>query len=80
MVTEGRTAGGRVVSVRLTSAFDDTTCLYDSVTGVAFGPVMSPTHAGEFVDHLREIGERDPRVIPASELQELYREWVEERE
>jgi hypothetical protein len=68
------------MSLRLTSAFDDTTAMFDSVTGVAFGPVMSPTHAADFLDHLKQIGERDPRVIPAADLERLYREWVEENE
>lgn len=54
--------------------------LYDSVTGLAFGPVFDKrADAEEFLDHLDQIGERDPRVIPAVELAQLHDEWEKER-
>ena len=53
----------------------------DSVTGLAFGPVFETAEDGEaFQEHLEAVGERDPRVIPALELAELHREWMEERD
>lgn len=66
------------VSVRTTMT-EGTTALYDSTTGVAFGPVFdSEADAVSFLEHLTEIGERDPRVIPAAELAELAREFLQE--
>jgi hypothetical protein len=58
-------------------------CLFDSVTGWAFGPVFrrgedgeSPEDAAQaFLDWLPE----DARTIPARELEELYGRWLNER-
>jgi hypothetical protein len=66
------------VSTRVTGV-EGKAALYDSTSGLAFGPVFDdvPT-ANAFLDHLEEIGERDPRVIPAAELAELAHEFLEE--
>ena len=67
------------MSVRVT-ATEGRAALYDSVTDVAFGPVFdSAEEAEEFLKHLVEIGERDPRVIPAADLAVLAAEFLEER-
>lgn len=67
------------MSVRITGTYE--VALYDSTTGVAFGPTFeSEDDAIEFLDHLKEIGERDPRVIPVGELIALAAEWKAERE
>lgn len=53
--------------------------LYDSTSDTAFGPVFEEEDsANAFLDHLEEIGERDPRVIPAVELAALAQEFLEE--
>lgn len=63
------------MSVRVT-AVTGKAALYDSVTGVAFGPVFdSHDDANQFLEHLLQIGERDPRVIPAADLAQLKAEW-----
>ena len=50
------------------------------MTDVAFGPVFdSAEEAEDFLSHLVEIGERDPRVIPAADLAVLAAEFIEER-
>jgi hypothetical protein len=60
---------------------DDSAALYDSTSGVAFGPVFADVgKAQAFLDHLASIGERDPRVIPVGELVELADEWKDEQE
>lgn len=67
------------MSVRVT-AVEGKVALYDSVTGLAFGPVLDDDdEASAFIDHLELIGERDPRVIPAGELAELLDEWRKEQ-
>ena len=67
------------VSVQVTATRGDTACLYDSVTGMAFGPTFSCQYDAErFLEDLREVGERDPRVIPALELARLKDEWEKE--
>lgn len=64
-----------------TTAVEGVTALYDSTTGLAFGPVFETADAAsEFLEHLGRIGERDPRVIPAFELEVLAREFLSERE
>lgn len=68
------------MSVRVTST-DGKAALYDSTSDVAFGPVFdTDDDARAFLEHLEEIGERDPRVIPAAELAELAREFLDEDE
>ena len=68
------------MGVRVTTA-EGITALYDSTSGVAFGPVFDTLEdADAFLTHLQQIGERDPRLIPVGELGELAREWQEERE
>ena len=71
------------MSVRTTS-FDgvvDKVALYDSTSGVAFGPIFDDEdEAIGFLEHLEAIGERDPRVISAVDLAQLAREYLEERE
>lgn len=63
------------MSVRVTTT-EGVAALYDSSSGLAFGPIFaSLDDADAFLKHLEEIGERDPRVIPAHELAELAREW-----
>jgi hypothetical protein len=67
------------VSVR-TTGVEGKVALFDSTSGLAFGPVFdSDTDAEEFLEHLRAIGERDPRVIPAVDLARVHREWEDER-
>jgi hypothetical protein len=63
------------------TTFEEKTALYDSVTGLAFGPVFDdPDDADAFLEHLVEIGERDPRVIPDGILAELAAEFLKSRE
>jgi hypothetical protein len=60
-------------------------CLFDSVTGWAFGPVFHRGEDGDapedraqaFVDWLAEGGFGDPRGIPSGELERLYGRWAE---
>ena len=70
------------MSVR-TTTYDGITnavALYDSTSGLAFGPLFDNAgDAQDFLDHLEHIGERDPRLIPAHELSELKYEWEETR-
>lgn len=71
------------MSVRLTTSAGVTShvALYDSTTGLAFGPLFdTEDDADDFLTHLEKIGERDPRVIAAAELAELAREFLEERD
>lgn len=66
------------MGVRVTG---DRHAMYDSVTGVAFGPVFDePEDVEQFLQHLRDIGERDPRVIPSLELTQLRNEWYMDRD
>lgn len=70
------------MSVRVTTSGGVTehVALYDSGTGLAFGPIFdTEDDAGNFLAHLDEIGERDPRIIPAGDLAALHAEWDEER-
>ncbi len=56
-------------------------CLYDNTTGLLFGPIFeAEADAEAFLCDLREVGERDPRVIPALELARLKDEWEKELE
>jgi hypothetical protein len=53
-------------------------CLYDSVTGTAFGPVLSdPVEADDFLSWL---GNRDARDIREDVLAAMYQEFVQMRE
>ena len=66
------------MSVRLTT-LEAKVALYDSTSGTAFGPVFEDEDAANaFLDHLVEIGERDPRFIPSVELAQLAQEFIEE--
>lgn len=68
------------MSVRVTSQ-EGKHAMFDSTGMVAFGPVFdSMEDCDLFLAHLAEIGERDPRLIPAGELAELAEEWKGERE
>ena len=61
-------------------------CLFDSVTGRAFGPIFergedgdSPEERAEaFLTWVRDTGRGDVRVIPFLELTRLYDLWVEQ--
>lgn len=61
-------------------------CLFDSVTGWAFGPVFrrgddgeSPEDAAQaFLDWLEETEGTDPRVVGPRELEELHGRWHKE--
>lgn len=67
------------MSVRVTSV-EGKVALFDSTDGLAFGPVFEDDDEAEaFLEHLEQIGERDPRTIPAVELAQLHREWEGER-
>lgn len=67
------------MSVRVTSV-EGKVALFDSTTGLAFGPVFaSDDEAEEFLEHLRQIGTADPRHIPSLHLAELHQEWEAER-
>lgn len=69
-----------MMGVRITGMRDSEVALYDSTTGIAFGPVFSTTEEAEaFLAHLEMIGERDPRVIPLGDLVTLAAEWKAER-
>lgn len=71
------------MSVRLTTCEGITSkvALYDSTSGLAFGPLFdTEDEADDFLTHLETIGERDPRVIPAAELADLAQEFLAERE
>jgi hypothetical protein len=58
--------------VRVTET-EGKSALYDSVTGVAFGPVMETGDGIEFLMFVaRETDDQDPRKIPAGELESLY--------
>ena len=64
------------MGVQITQTRADTACLYDDTTGLAFGPTFSSQYDAErFLEDLREVGVRDPRVIPALELARLKDEW-----
>jgi hypothetical protein len=62
-------------------------CLFDSVTGWAFGPLFHTGENGEaaedraqaFLDWLAEndADGRDPRIIPPGELEKLYGRWLD---
>lgn len=68
------------MSVRVTSS-EGLSALYDSTSGLAFGPVFdSPELAEGFLRHLTLIGERDARTIPALDLAALAAEYVAEGE
>lgn len=68
------------MSVRVTAS-EDKVALFDSVTGLAFGPVFEHLEEADgFLTFLEEIGERDPRIIPALELAELAEQFLAERE
>jgi hypothetical protein len=55
--------------------------LYDSVDGVAFGPVFGDSfEAQEFLEWLRERDGRDPREMNARALSEKYTIFTVERE
>jgi hypothetical protein len=59
-------------------------CMFDSVTGWAFGPVFHRGEDGDapedraqaFMDWLVEEDGRDPRVIQDGELEHLYAHWA----
>jgi hypothetical protein len=53
-------------------------CLYDSVTDTAFGPVMYDTDRQEAHDFL-ELLDEDPRITPEDELAEAWETWFETR-
>lgn len=68
------------MSVRITTQ-ERKVALFDSTNGLAFGPVFeTEDDAEEFLEHLTEIGERDPRFIPAAELAAIAYDWEQERE
>lgn len=63
------------------TASEGKVALFDSTSGLAFGPVFdTELEAEEFLEHLTSIGERDPRVIPGVDLAKLAHEFIEERD
>ena len=59
----------------------DPVALYDSVTGFAFGPVLSDEdEAEDFLEHVRADDGRDPREIPVGELELLLVAFRKNRE
>jgi hypothetical protein len=66
------------VSVRVTTA-EGKAALFDSVTGLAFGPVFdSELHADEFLIWLDDTDGRDARDINTPRLNALKQEWEKE--
>lgn len=64
------------MSVSVTITGPSTACLYCNTEDIAFGPVFDSEYdATDFLEHLRDIGERDPRSIPSLELAQLKFEW-----
>lgn len=64
-------------------------CLFDSVTGWAFGPIFHRGEHGDSPEDLAEgflrwleqmTGGRDARTILALELEELYDRWAKRSE
>lgn len=58
---------------------ENKSCLYDSVTGTAFGPVMSDTDSQEVHDFL-ELLDEDPRGMSEDSLGEAWEVWFETRQ
>jgi len=56
----------------------DKSCLYDSVTETAFGPVMYKTGREEAQEFLDVLGD-DARTLKEDELGEAWESWVETR-
>lgn len=68
---------GRRMSVRLVAQEPEAaTCLYDSVTMVAFGPVFDTVEKAE--DFLGWLG-TDPRRLTTVRLAAFYSQWYDER-
>lgn len=69
------------MSVGVTQTGVAKAALYCNTDRIAFGPVFENQYdAEEFLTHLTEIGERDPRDIPALELVKIAQEWEMSRE
>ena len=68
------------MGVRITSV-EAKCALFDSVSGLAFGPVFdSWLDAEAFLTWLTGQGAGDPRLMPEMRLVERHREWQTERE
>jgi len=52
------------------------TCLYDSVTGWAFGPVASEDELDNFLVWCEEKQVPDLRRLPSGKLEDLWAEYV----
>ena len=66
---------------------DSAACLFDSVTGWAFGPVFAEAEDGTLAEDMAEefilyaqSKQGDPRSIPEHELEKLYMRWLGARE
>jgi len=65
------------MSIRITSD-DHKVAMYDSVTGLAFGPVFdSATEASGFVDYVNEKYEEDARKIEPGTLAGMAEQYLE---
>ena len=53
-------------------------CLYDSVSDTAFGPVMFDTDDQEAHDFV-ELLDEDPRSMTKNSLDEAWEVWIEAR-
>ena len=58
---------------------ENKSCLYDSVTDTAFGPVMYSTGSIEAHDFL-ELLDEDPRAMKEDDLGAAWESWFETRE
>lgn len=64
------------MSVRYLTDIDGRVALFDSVTDIAFGPVLqSPEHADDFLSWIA----RDPRTLPSSRLLDEHARWSRAR-
>ncbi len=53
-------------------------CLYDSVTGVAFGPVFTGLDAHDQAVHFNDWLEQDARTYTPAMLNGLHAQWADE--
>lgn len=68
------------MGVRITGPRDESAALYDSVTGIAFGPVFEDwLEAQAFLDWLKERGHEDARALSAATLVSEHDAWTHER-
>lgn len=53
------------------------TCLFDSVSGIAFGPMADEDQLSEFLKWCCELDKPDLRSVPEAQLMEWWQEFVD---